>query len=70
MVTEKCSIAAKGNEMPPLGKLICSICGMALKSPYEGVAIDNGIVYCAHCYQTFLFPNIHNYDTEMPDEVW
>jgi hypothetical protein len=69
MVMEKSTIAAKGHEMPPLGTLICSICGMALKSSYEGIAIDSGIAYCAHCYQAFLFPNIHNYDTEMPDEV-
>jgi hypothetical protein len=70
MVTEKSGIGAKGHEMLPAGKPICSLCGTALKSPYEGIAIDNGIVYCAHCYQTFLFPDIHRYDTEMPDEVW
>ncbi len=70
MVTEKSLIEAKRHEIPPLGKVICSTCGTALKSPYEGIAIDNGIAYCAHCYQAFLFPHIHNYDTEMPDEVW
>jgi hypothetical protein len=69
MVTEKSGIGAKGHKIPLLGTPVCSLCGVELKSPYEGIPIDHGIVYCAHCYQTFLFPNIHNYNTEMPDEV-
>jgi len=69
MVTGKSGIGAKGHELPPLGTPVCSLCGVALKSPYEGIALDSGIAYCAHCYQRFLFPHIHTYDTEMPDEV-
>jgi len=67
MVTEHSSIAARGHE--PMGTPVCSLCGAALKSPYDGIVLDDGIVYCAHCYQRFLFPHIHTYDTEMPDEV-
>jgi hypothetical protein len=67
MITENSSIAARGHEL--METPVCSLCGAALKSPYEGIALDTGIAYCAHCYQRFLFPHIHTYDTEMPDEV-
>jgi hypothetical protein len=67
MITENSSIAEKGHEL--METPVCSLCGVALKSPYEGIALDNGIEYCAHCYQAFLFPDVRSYDTEMPDEV-
>jgi len=69
VITERSRIAAKRHEPPGLGTPVCSVCGGALKSPYEGIALDNGIVYCARCYQAFLFPYMHTYDTEIPDEV-
>jgi len=67
MITENSSIAAKGHGL--MGTPVCSLCGVALKSPYDGIELDNGMVYCDHCYQRYLFTNLHTYDTEIPDEV-
>jgi len=69
MATEKRGRGERGHDLPSLATPVCSVCGGALKSPYEGIALDNGIVYCARCYQAFLFPYMHTYDTEIPDEV-
>lgn len=52
------SIEPGAHEKSHKGKLICSECGMALKSPHEGIVGDNNIAYCVSCYKHILFPNL------------
>jgi hypothetical protein len=64
METEKSS-AESVKEETHVREVRCSKCGRALKYPYERIMGENVAVLCVFCYQDLLFPNLHDYHTEM-----
>ena len=40
------------------GKIVCSECGMELRSSHEWVRGDNDKVLCIWCYKDYMFPHL------------
>jgi hypothetical protein len=66
-VTERSEIESMAHETSPLETMACSICGIVLKSPQEGIVGDNNIAYCVSCYKHLLFPNLDENYIEIID---
>ena len=49
------------------GTIICSECGMALKSFNEWIRGDNDRVLCVFCYKDYMFPNLDEHYMELFD---
>jgi len=55
----KRNIAEPGaHETSHEGKIICSECGMALKSFHEWITVGNDRALCMFCYKSYMFPHL------------
>ena len=59
MEIKRKSIEPRAYEKSHSEKIICSKCGMVLKSSNKGIVGDNNIAFCEYCYKNLLFPNLH-----------
>jgi len=57
----------KAHEKSHEGKIICSECGMALKSSHEWITVGNDRVLCTSCYTSYMFPNLDENYMELFD---
>ena len=49
------------------GKIICSECGMALKSSHELIMVGDDRALCIFCYKNYMFPNLDENYMELFD---
>ena len=57
----------KAHEKSHEGKIICSECGMALKSSHRWITAGNDRALCTSCYTGYMFPNLDENYMELFD---
>lgn len=58
MEIKRNSTEPRAGEKTPEGKIICSECGMALKSSHEWIMVANDSALCVFCYKSYMFPHL------------
>jgi len=58
MEIKRTSTEPRAHEKPREGSIICSECGMALKSCHEWIMAGNDGALCIFCYKDYMFPNL------------
>jgi formylmethanofuran dehydrogenase subunit E len=58
MEIKRTSTEPRAHETAHEGRVICSECGMPLKSFHEWIMVDNDRALCMFCYKSYMFPNL------------
>jgi formylmethanofuran dehydrogenase subunit E len=58
MEIKRTNTEPRAHETAHEGPIICSECGMALKSFHEWISVGNDRALCVFCYKSYMFPHL------------